>query len=939
MDQVLQSDGSVDMRILMIALWKNRKNEKFTNELCARLPCLSISKAALDQVEFYLPQLAHMVVHLENELPMEIMEQFVLLLSQSSVYFALQFFWIIYTALDENRPKRNGNPRAFARCVQLLLALEQCFVYGSPAAKVASELLTRNSISKDMMDEILSADRRFFAAQSSLETHDNSGWLFKKGGGTRKMGRRNWTLRWCRIENRILLVFTKPSDSYPRTAFPLDRAQIRVVENKKHPFYFELLHEFSETKMQFAAQSQEELVAWISRLQRHAAVPEPPSTAAAETSPGKTGSAGNTLARMSFAMRPFILQSSGGNLTALASPTSTSTTTTEVEVSTMPSLALPLTDPEKVHTMRSSTAGDDGDRTATMSRMTETTIGGCEASSMAVSECFPLLYQSPSPLSREQHRRYEFFSGMIHFVKAITDVSESLRRIEPSKRSRSRRWRTSRSANPPTYVYRNVHSVFSQEGRIFSTNERAPCMIFFETEEHGDGDDVSKALFTQLYATQDDEGDGDEFLASKQSQQQKDENDDNENDYGEDVVALDSNTEIFKYLDEAPPHSQPQQQRQSVASTSDVDTTTRASNSATMSPFLEKLLGDEARKQRIEKIFGELAFSAAQRKSERRCASTSKWRLCCFMAKSYDDLRQKVLVMQLISYFDQIFRAENLELWLHPYRILSTGASTGLLEVVRNTISLDGIKETPGFKNLRTHFEDVYGRRTPDATTDSASATSTSPADGTDDDLLKQAKLNFVHSLAVCSIVCYILAIKDRHNGNILLDIEGHIMRIDFGFSHEFMLPSSHASVLGRAPGGSFSFETAPFKLTTEMVDVLGGRNSPNFKYFSELCVQGARAARKHAETIYTLVEVMSLHSKLPCFTGNPATHLAGLHERLFLNVPEEKVEPLILSMIERSYDHFGTNKYDQFQATRTGPPNKQMLKIIDKLIRSKFTP
>ncbi|KUF94595.1 hypothetical protein AM588_10004823 [Phytophthora nicotianae] len=266
------------------------------------------------------------------------------------------------------------------------------------------------------------------------------------------------------------------------------------------------------------------------------------------------------------------------------------------------------------------------------------------------------------------------------------------------------------------------------------------------------------------------------------------------------------------------------------------------------------------------------------------------------MSKSFDDLRQEVLVMQLISYFQQIFELEKLPLRLHPYRILSTGSSTGLIEVVSNAMSLDGVKKTPGFKNLRSHFEQMYGEATNNSEGDE---------NGEGAELLHQAKLNFIHSLAAYSIVCYILAIKDRHNGNIMLDIEGYIIHIDFGFC--------------RAPGGSFSFETAPFKLTAEMVDVLGGRHSSNFQYFTDLCVQGALAARKHAETIYTLVEVMSYHSKLPCFVGGAAGPLSGLKDRLFLNISEKKVAPTIQSMVQRAYDHFGTNKYDQFQTFSNG--------------------
>ena len=48
---------------------------------------------------------------------------------------------------------------------------------------------------------------------------------------------------------------------------------------------------------------------------------------------------------------------------------------------------------------------------------------------------------------------------------------------------------------------------------------------------------------------------------------------------------------------------------------------------------------------------------------------------------------------------------------------------------------------------------------------------------------------------------------KDRHNGNLLLDEEGHIIHIDFGF------------MLSNSPGG-VNFESAPFKLTREFLEV-----------------------------------------------------------------------------------------------------------------------
>lgn len=240
----LTRDGQVDMRLVTIAFWKNHQDGEFIGKLCEALSKLIDAKPVLDQVEFYLPQLAHLVLYLEADLDITAIEQFVMLVSQCSVHFALQFFWIVYAALDENRPKRaQAKAKIFMRCTQLLLTLEQCLVYGSPVACKAQELFENQFISKLEMEEILMADRRFFAAQNvSLNeplplTHPDSntsgviveGWLQKKGGGTSRLGRRSWNQRWCRMERRIMFIYTRPSDIRARSVVPLDRAEVGEV--------------------------------------------------------------------------------------------------------------------------------------------------------------------------------------------------------------------------------------------------------------------------------------------------------------------------------------------------------------------------------------------------------------------------------------------------------------------------------------------------------------------------------------------------------------------------------------------------------------------------------------------------------------------------------------------------------------------------------------
>ena len=78
--------------------------------------------------------------------------------------------------------------------------------------------------------------------------------------------------------------------------------------------------------------------------------------------------------------------------------------------------------------------------------------------------------------------------------------------------------------------------------------------------------------------------------------------------------------------------------------------------------------------------------------------------------------------------------------------------------------------------------------------------------------------------------------------------------------------------VLGIAPGGAVSMEASvPFKLTSEMVEVMGGIQSDLFAEFVLLFVSGFLALQAQSHKIVTLVEIMAEQSGFPwCVRARP---------------------------------------------------------------------
>jgi len=169
-----------------------------------------------------------------------------------------------------------------------------------------------------------------------------------------------------------------------------------------------------------------------------------------------------------------------------------------------------------------------------------------------------------------------------------------------------------------------------------------------------------------------------------------------------------------------------------------------------------------------------------------------------------------------------------------------------------------------------------------------------------------KVQANFIESTAAYSIVSYLLQLKDRHNGNIMIDNDGHVVHIDFGF------------MLSNSPG-ALNFETSPFKLTQEAIDFMGGPESAKYQqYYKVLVTSGFMEARKYSDRIIGLVEMMiQSGTKLPCLVGHRV--LEDLKDRFVLGFTERECEDHINNLITQSANNWRTQKYDQYQFVTNG--------------------
>jgi len=869
---------------VLVKIWENKHKMEAVANLADLLCKFTDEKRVFDDIEFYMLELAHLIIHLDQNSQTQGLEKLAMVIAQTSMHSALQLSFLFAAALEDYQPERVSgthnaacNPYFFRRCSRLLQDLERAVIFGSQTLthKEETVLMKRMSMdprqSMDEMDdaqlgsELATLKKHEIAARLSRHTSDNfydgalnGTLLFKRNTRKSSLHTKGWKQRHFVVDNRVLLCFMEPHSVNPLRTIALQSCHIEAhhLDSKYGETRFDIINYSNNNRFQLRAEDKEQRDKWVAFLRS--------------------------------------------------------------EVSGAPQVVL--------DDIECSSLGPH-------SPSPTTTQEGDDSASLSPRKCPIIEEREMTPVQR---KRFNYFKQVRVLLTNMTNICERLRFKDRTVRKFFLRRDMHDLQIPPfsylpiagsTGSFTQILRSLPNEGHAFSTKARCPALMIFELQVHPLGIDTASFLASEMEQYEEEQvidrtvevqcgsassWENDSSTAEPASAGSADDSPIPQKttraiplgeqggtpsvwqSTGTGLVRLGARKLSSVRHSPTTPKPLPATTQCAVAGaiawagkaggksdevvkSDDVqlDMKEEEGDGATTGTLIGETFSERATRLKASSPFGELPG----------------WKLGGLIAKSNDDVRQEVFVMQLIRYYKTAFEDAHLPCWLYTYTILSTSQSTGLIELIPNAVSLDGLKKIEGYPgSLRAYYEQTYGfvKGKPEP-----------PA-------FRAALNNYITSLSAYSVISYLLGIKDRHNGNIMIDTLGHLIHIDFGF------------VFGLAPGKAASMERAPWKLTWEMVEVLGGAKSPDYEEYVRQCALALGVARLHHKQVKGLMEVMTFHSSYPAFQYNNNA-IRDFERRLAIDVPEKDLERLVRRLVYKSYGSTGTYLYDEFQLATNG--------------------
>lgn len=188
------------------------------------------------------------------------------------------------------------------------------------------------------------------------------------------------------------------------------------------------------------------------------------------------------------------------------------------------------------------------------------------------------------------------------------------------------------------------------------------------------------------------------------------------------------------------------------------------------------------------------------------------------MLHKNEDVRKDKIMMDCIRLMNVILTKElDLDLNIVTYNILPLSGKSGLIEMVDRSDTLASITKK-GQSLLNYALEN------------------------NENVVVMDLRQKFVRSCASYCVITFLLGIGDRHLDNIMITKDGQLFHIDYGF------------VLGYDPK---PIEIPMMRISSEMINALGGVDSKYFAEFKMLCQQIYSCLRRHVNLFYSILNLL----------------------------------------------------------------------------------